>query len=69
MHIIADIVGITIGGSLKPQVMYRANLSFTQVNEYLPFLLQVKLVTSTTTNGKRVYKATSKGTRFLRHHA
>ena len=65
MHIIADIVGITIGGSLKTQVMYKANLSFAQVNEYLPFLLHVKLVAATITKGKKVYRATPKGTKFI----
>lgn len=49
--------------------MYKVNLSFAQVNEYLPFLIRVKLLEPTAQNGKAVYKTTSKGTRFLRNYA
>ena len=66
LNIIADIVSLTIGGSLKTQVMYRANLSFSQVNEYLPLLLELRLLAAKTTKGRTVYRTTSKGARFLR---
>ena len=65
MHIIADLVGITVNGKGKARIMRGANLSFAQVNEYLPYLLELKLVVAKTTNGRTVYSATSKGTRFL----
>jgi predicted transcriptional regulator len=68
LHIIADILGIAIGGSLKTQIMYKANLSFAQLNEYLSFLLEVKLIAASFQNKKTVYKATSKGTRFLHNY-
>ncbi len=68
LHIIADILGIAIGGSLKTQIMYKANLSFAQLNEYLSFLLEIKLIVSITQNGKTFYKVTSKGTRFLHNY-
>ena len=65
MQIVADILGITIGGSLKTRIMYQANLSFAQINEYLPFLLEAKLVVAIVQNGKTGYKTTSKGKGFL----
>ena len=68
VHIIADILGIAIGGSLKTQIMYKANLSFAQVSEYIPFLLEVKLIAASFQSKKTVYKVTSKGTRFLHEY-
>jgi predicted transcriptional regulator len=68
LHIIADILGIAIGGSLKTQIMYKANLSFAQLNEYLSFLLEVKLIAASFQSEKTVYNATSKGTRFLHNY-
>jgi len=68
LHIIADILGIAISGSLKTQIMYKANLSFAQLNEYLSFLLEVKLIAASFQSKKTVYKATSKGTRFLHNY-
>lgn len=69
MQIIADIVDITTSGVSKTHVMYRANLSFAQTNEYLPFLLEIELLTHTTQNGRKIYKATPKGMRFLHGYA
>jgi predicted transcriptional regulator len=68
LHIIADILVIAISGSLKTQIMYKANLSFAQLNEYLSFLLEVKLIAASFQGKKTVYKATSKGTRFLHNY-
>ena len=69
LFIIADILSIARSGSLKTQIMYKANLSFAQLNEYLSFLLEKKLIASITQNGKTLFKATSKGMRFLRSYA
>jgi predicted transcriptional regulator len=55
-------------GLLKTQIMYRANLSFLQLNEYLPFLLETGLITQTTVEGREVYTVTAKGLGFLRRH-
>lgn len=68
LHIIADILGIAMNGTLKTQIMYRANLSFAQVNEYLPFLLKRDLVAATNLNGKTMYEVTSRGLRFLHNY-
>lgn len=68
LYIIADILSIARNGSLKTQIMYKANLSFAQLNEYLSFLLEVKLIAASFQNKKTVYKATSKATRFLHNY-
>ncbi|UCG45545.1 MAG: hypothetical protein JSV58_01825 [Candidatus Bathyarchaeota archaeon] len=69
LYIIADILSIAKSGSLKTQIMYKANLSFAQLNEYLSFLLETKLIVSNSRAEKTVYKVTSKGMRFLQNYA
>ena len=58
-------------GSLKTQIMYKANLSFTQLNDYLGFLLDNGFITQacrTSSDGKEVYVITEKGVDFLQVH-
>ena len=69
LHIIADILDIAMNGSLKTQIMYRANLSFAQVNEYLPLLIEVNLITPIMQNDRKAYKVAPKGMRFLQSYA
>jgi len=65
LFIIAEILNITKDGSLKTQVMYRANLSFAQLNEYLNFLTKIGLIEIQKENNKNVYRTTAKGQRYL----
>lgn len=68
LHIIAQILEISKDGSLKTQIMYRANLSFAQLNEYLGFLLDLKLLQEIVENEKKVFKVTGKGVKYLRSY-
>jgi predicted transcriptional regulator len=68
LHIIAEILEIARDGTLKTQVMYRANLSFTQLNEYLKFMLEISLLEKVEINDKDVYRATEKGVDFLQRY-
>jgi predicted transcriptional regulator len=63
--IIAEILEIAKDGTLKTQIMYRANLSFAQLNEYLKFMLKINLIQKIVEHGKEVYFATEKGLDFL----
>ena len=63
--IIAEILEIAKEGTLKTQVMYKANLSFAQLTEYLKFMLKIKLIQKLNHQGKDVYIATDKGLDFL----
>ncbi|MCW4016796.1 MAG: winged helix-turn-helix domain-containing protein [Candidatus Bathyarchaeota archaeon] len=65
LYIIAEILTITKEGSLKTQIMYRANLSFAQLNEYLEFLIKMELLKIDKENNKNIYKTTPKGDRYL----
>jgi len=68
LYIIAEILEIAKDGTLKTQVMYRANLSFTQLNEYLGFMLKINLLERVNVNTKGVYRATDKGVDFMQRY-
>ena len=68
LSIIAEILEISKEGTLKTQIMYRANLSFAQLNDYLKFMLKTGLLSKFRANGKDVYTASDKGTDFMQRH-
>ena len=68
LYIMAEVLEIAKNGCLKTQIMYRANLSFAQLNDYLGFLLEVRLLEETNENDKTVYRTTRKGVRFLQNY-
>jgi predicted transcriptional regulator len=68
LYIIAEILEIAKDGTLKTQVMYRANLSFTQLNDYLDFMLKISLLEKVAINDRDVYRATDKGQDFLQRY-
>jgi predicted transcriptional regulator len=63
--IMAEIVDITKKGTTKTDIMFRANLSFSQLNQYLTILTQANLLEKLSINGKEIYKATKKGSEFM----
>lgn len=69
LFIISEILEIAKDGVLKTQIMYRANLSFSQLNDYLGFMLEIHLMEKIRQNGKDIYRSTEKGLDFLeRYH-
>jgi predicted transcriptional regulator len=67
--IMAEIMDISKTRALKTQIMYKANLSFSQLNEYIKLLTKIKLLEKTVDeNGKEIYRSTSKGKDFLLRH-
>ena len=65
LYIIAEILTIAKGGSLKTHIMYRANLSFAQLNEYLSFLIKMDLLKVKNENRKNIFRTTAKGDKYL----
>ena len=65
LYIMAEILQVTLEGALKTQVMYKANLSFAQLKQYLSLLLDLNLLELKKSNLRAVYKTTSKGMGFL----
>lgn len=68
LHIMAEVLGVTIDGALKTQIMYKANLSFAQLNEYLSLLLRLGLLKTRKKGQKTIYKTTHKGVRYLKSY-
>lgn len=64
----AEILEVTLDGALKTQVMYRANLSFAQLNQYLKFMQELKLLETTKNTERTLYKTTTKGVRYLQSY-
>ena len=65
LTIMAEILDAARKGTVKTQIMYRADLSFTQLEEYISFLREVKLLKVNTENGKTIYKRTPKAVKYL----
>ena len=64
----ADITEITREVVLKTQIMYKANLSFTQLNNYTALLLEKNLITPTVFDGREGYVVTTQGLNFLQKY-
>lgn len=72
LKIINDILTIADDGAKKTHIMYRANLSYDQLTEYLDFLLGNGLIAKTQDtdfDGSFVFRATDKGKEFLRTYS
>jgi len=67
--IVSEILEIAKEGTLKTQIMYKANLSFTQLNDYLKFMLKTTLLKKFPNRGKTMYAATEKGLDFLQRYS
>ncbi len=68
LYIIAEILEISREGVLKTQIMYRANLSFTQLNDYLQFMVKINLLEKVPVGGKDTYRSTNKGLDFMQRY-
>jgi predicted transcriptional regulator len=68
LYIIAEIMEIAKDGTLKTQIMYKANLSFAQLNEYVKLLIKINLLRKEVDSGRDVYRSTEKGLDFLQRH-
>lgn len=68
LYIMAEILEVAMDGALKTQIMYRANLSFAQLNEYLKIMMDIKLLEVIRNSEKTFYKTTQKGMRYLQSY-
>jgi predicted transcriptional regulator len=69
--IVAEILRTAKGGKIKTHIMYKAKLSYSQINEYLSLLVRKGFLENMTIKRKRqiitMYRTTSKGIEFLEH--
>ena len=67
--IIVEILKTAINGKVKTHIMYKARLSYAQLNEYLPRLVEKGFLENQTIKKrnllKKVFKTTSKGIKLL----
>jgi predicted transcriptional regulator len=63
--IMAEIVGIAKKGTTKTHIMFKANLSFSQLKQYLSLLTNTGLLEKISINGRVIFQATAKGLEFM----
>lgn len=67
--IVAEILKTAVKGQIKTHIMYKAKLSYSQISEYLPLLVEKGfLENANVARGKQrtiVYRTTSKGLQFI----
>ena len=68
LHIMAEIMEVAKGSKLKTRIMYKVNLSFSQVNEYLSFLTEMGFLRVRVENRKRLYETTAKGKLYIENY-
>ena len=66
-YIAAQILSLAKEGVKKTKIMYRCNLSFTQLNDYLKLLVNkpVKMLDIIGEGKERIYKTNPKGLEYL----
>jgi predicted transcriptional regulator len=66
IEIIADMLRVGINGAGKTEIMYSANMSYTQIQKYLAFLINNGFVDKVKIGNPSVaYQVTEKGERLL----
>jgi predicted transcriptional regulator len=67
MEIVANLLQIARTGALKTHLMYRANLSYLMVTEYLQYLIKSQLIEETVDQEgmTRIYRTSPKGLKYL----
>ena len=69
LDIINEILVLSKGGAKKTEILYQGNLSYTQLQSYLPFLIKKNIlqehVVKSNGNSCKLYKVTDKGLGLL----
>jgi len=66
IEIIADMLRVGEKGAGKTEIMYSANMSYTQIQKYLSFLINHGFIDKVTLGNPHVtYHVTAKGARLL----
>lgn len=72
--IIAEIAEASLEGACFTNIMYACQMSFSQMKNFIPFLLKVGILEEMPPRGRRktskvIYKTTNKGKLFLVHYS
>ena len=68
LEIIQEILKISHKPAKKTSILYRCNLSFSQLQKYLEYLISHNLLTNSKNDGKTFYLITEKGMKFLEEY-
>ena len=65
IEIVGEILKISLNGARKTEILYQGNLSFTQLQSYIPFLVEKQILEESLvkSNGSsyKLYNVTNKG--------
>jgi len=68
-EIIREILTLSRHGTKRTEILYQCNLSYTQLQKYLPFLIERDIMeeqhVKNNGNSTKIYKLTQKGNLFL----
>jgi predicted transcriptional regulator len=67
LEILSFILRISMGGANKTKILYRANLSYSQLKNYLTFLKEGDFLKEEGKSKRKKYFTTPKGNLFLYH--
>ena len=65
LEIIAEILEVAKEGQLKTRILYDGNLSFSQLNNYLAFILKMGFLEVNNDKKVKIYRTTSRGFKYL----
>ena len=68
VEILANILKVAGNRTLKTHIMYKANLSYRQLEKYLTFLQENGLLELFMEDGVRMFRVTDKGRDFLQDY-
>ena len=65
IEIIGEILSLAKNGTKKTRILYQTNLSYTQLQNYLFYLLKSNVLTIENNNSVKTYKTTDKGLKII----
>ena len=68
LEIIREILTISRKPAKKTSILYRCNLSFSQLQKYLEYVISRNLLANSKNDGKTFYLTTEKGMEFLEEY-
>jgi len=68
LEIIREILTISRKPAKKTFILYRCNLSYSQLQKYLNYIISRNLLTNSKNDGKTFYIITEKGNEFLEEY-
>jgi predicted transcriptional regulator len=68
LEIIREILILSRKPAKKTSILYKCNLSFSQLQKYLEYIISRNLLTNSKNDGRTFYLITEKGNEFLKEY-